>query len=397
MLDVTDEDLLTRAATDPEAFAAFYRRHAPGVLRYCVKRTRDPDRAADVMADTFAAALEGAARYTPDKGPAVGWLYGIAKHQLAQQARRGAVERRALTRIGLDRTSFDDAGYERVLHGTAAETALDELPADLRHAVSARVVDEHDCAHIAAATQTTEAAVRQRVSRGLKALRRALPAGIATLLVLGGAAWCVVAPGDEPANHSGGVEAQRADVVIVNAGGRPGAARAVGAMLLAGPAVRTIEDAPRLDLDVTTVYYGAGRQAEGERLAQQLGFAWSPMTDAMRVRAGGAPIAIEVAQDVRAWGSAGFSRDAGRIAALTVQDRTFARIDLKLGLEPPLGLWLERDDRTRFLGFFARRSTIVELPEGPRGGVVRLSRETGRKRDLGDRPRRPVAVAPLPG
>lgn len=44
---------------------------------------RDPETATDLTAETFAAALAGVGRFDPGRGAAVGWLYGIANHQLA--------------------------------------------------------------------------------------------------------------------------------------------------------------------------------------------------------------------------------------------------------------------------------------------------------------------------
>jgi DNA-directed RNA polymerase specialized sigma24 family protein len=88
----TDEELL--AAGGPDAFDAFYRRHVTSILRYFVTRTRDAELAADLTAETFAAALAGRARYRPEAGAAVGWLFGIAAKKLAFAQRRGYAERR---------------------------------------------------------------------------------------------------------------------------------------------------------------------------------------------------------------------------------------------------------------------------------------------------------------
>ena len=52
-----------------------------------------------------------------------------------------------------------------------ATAALDALPADQREAVRARILDERDYVDIARSTQTSEAVVRKRVSRGLAGLR----------------------------------------------------------------------------------------------------------------------------------------------------------------------------------------------------------------------------------
>jgi RNA polymerase sigma factor (sigma-70 family) len=176
---VTDEDLLCAADADPDAFAAFYRRHAPGLLAWAARRTRDREQAADLVAETFAAALEGCHRFDPRRGDAAGWLYGIARHQAARVAERGAVERKARRRLRIARPELDDAELERVIASASVpagvEAALGELPPDQRAAVRARIVDELGYDEIASRSATSEAAVRQRVSRGLGALRRRLP------------------------------------------------------------------------------------------------------------------------------------------------------------------------------------------------------------------------------
>ena len=51
---------------------------------------------------------------------------------------------------------------------------LQRLPADQRAAIEARVLDEQESEQIAAATHTSEAVIRKRVSRGLASLRRKL-------------------------------------------------------------------------------------------------------------------------------------------------------------------------------------------------------------------------------
>jgi DNA-directed RNA polymerase specialized sigma24 family protein len=51
------------------------------------------------------------------------------------------------------------------------DVALAALPEDQRAAVHARIVEDHDYDEIAAAQRISEPAARQRVSRGLAALR----------------------------------------------------------------------------------------------------------------------------------------------------------------------------------------------------------------------------------
>ena len=176
MDDTSDEDLLVAARSDAEAFATFYRRHARAVAGFFAARTHDAEAAADLTAETFAAALAGARRYDPARGAAAGWLYGIARHQLSRWERRRRVDDRARRRLGMERLVLDDADLERIGSLAAGEAVavrvwVEELPADQRAAVRERVVDERDYEDIAATAGTTPAAARQRVSRGLSALR----------------------------------------------------------------------------------------------------------------------------------------------------------------------------------------------------------------------------------
>src|SRR5918996_3597378 len=143
---MTDEELLTR---DPEAFAAFYRRHVTPLLGYFLRRTGNAELAADLTAETFAAALDGLHRFDPERGPAVAWLYGIARRQLGHAVRRGRVEDRARRRLGMTPIQLTDDALERVealaavdASAAALHEALDALPADQRAAVQARVLDE---------------------------------------------------------------------------------------------------------------------------------------------------------------------------------------------------------------------------------------------------------------
>jgi RNA polymerase sigma-70 factor (ECF subfamily) len=168
----TDEELL--AAADADAFTEFYRRHAPALLAHLVRRLRgQTELAADVCAETFAAALIDVRRFDPSVGPALAWLYGIARHKLADAQRRGIAEARARERLGIPRLQLTDEAIERIeaLADLRASGLLDELPAAQRDAVVARVVEERSYEEIARRLDTTEANVRQRVARGLARLR----------------------------------------------------------------------------------------------------------------------------------------------------------------------------------------------------------------------------------
>ncbi len=158
-----------------EDFGAFYRAHLDALLRFCMARVRDPELAADLAAEVFAAALIGRRRYRTELGSPWQWLVGIATNKIADVARRGRVERRAQQRLGIAAIDWTEDDLERVAalaDGAQYARLLDELPAEQREAVQARIVEERSYEQIAGAYGIGEATVRKRVSRGLATLRR---------------------------------------------------------------------------------------------------------------------------------------------------------------------------------------------------------------------------------
>jgi RNA polymerase sigma factor (sigma-70 family) len=173
--DLDDAALLAALRTDPDAYAALYRRYERPILGYLVRRTRSPELAADLAAETFAAALESLRK---DRGPheaAGAWLFGIARNKLADSARRGRVEEGARRRLALERLTLTDDALDRIddlAHD--AESLVAELPADQRDALLARIVQERDYDDIATTLDTSALVIRKRVSRALSALRARL-------------------------------------------------------------------------------------------------------------------------------------------------------------------------------------------------------------------------------
>jgi RNA polymerase sigma factor (sigma-70 family) len=163
-------------------FADLYDRHAQTLVVFFQRRTYDVDAAVDLMAETFAAAFHDRRSFRGEgDDAAAAWLFGIARHLLARYYRRGAVERRALLRLGVERRALTDVELERIeqLAGTAAMRdevahALATLSADLREALELRVVQERPYAEVARLLQVSEPTARQRVSRALRALGREL-------------------------------------------------------------------------------------------------------------------------------------------------------------------------------------------------------------------------------
>ncbi len=174
---VSDEELLARTPVDPEAFGCFYDRFEAQMLAFFVRATRRADIAADLTAEVFAVALASASSFDPDLGKAGAWLFGLARHERADTWERGRVEGRARRRLGIEPLALTDETIERIEqlgNEAGALQLLDGLPDDQRAAVAGRVLQERDYAELATALRCSEGVVRQRVSRGLRTLRRRL-------------------------------------------------------------------------------------------------------------------------------------------------------------------------------------------------------------------------------
>jgi RNA polymerase sigma-70 factor (ECF subfamily) len=170
-MDATDDALLTSG--DLEDFGRFYDRYARTLLGFFQRRTGNPEVAADLTAETFAAALVARARYVPQEAGAGAWLFTIAHRRLSDYRRRGRAEERMRLRLGMEPVvvSDEDAEMIRWLGEEVATQMVDGLPEDQRDAVCAYVLDDQGYAEIAHSRRLTEATVRKRVSRGLKVLR----------------------------------------------------------------------------------------------------------------------------------------------------------------------------------------------------------------------------------
>lgn len=165
-------------------FEALYDRVAERLLIYLARRVRDPDAAAELWAECWAAAFESWARCRAS-GPAEAeaWMFGVARNQLAAYYRTGAIQRRALEKLrwaapslGADEREWIDRTVDVEVFSPALEEALADLPQKRRRAVQLRVVEDLPYDAIATRLDCSERAARAHVSRGLRRLERVLAA-----------------------------------------------------------------------------------------------------------------------------------------------------------------------------------------------------------------------------
>jgi RNA polymerase sigma-70 factor (ECF subfamily) len=174
--------LLRASVSSPAVFASFYLRHAEDVLAYFTRRTFDPETALELTAETFAQAFASRHRFRGTSGAeALGWLYAIARHQLARYIRKGKSEKRALQRLGVQQPSASDEDITRIERLAALPQLrallareLGRLSEGQREAIQLRVVDGLSYPELARQLAVSEEVARSRVSRGLRELLFAL-------------------------------------------------------------------------------------------------------------------------------------------------------------------------------------------------------------------------------
>jgi RNA polymerase sigma factor (sigma-70 family) len=170
---LSDARLLELTPRNPDAFGELYARTEDAVLLFFLRRGASADLAADLAGETFAAALISAPKFRNEGAGALAWLYGIARNVLALSRRRGEVESRARKRLAMEPIELTDEALEAIdqLGSDEALTALAELPAEQRTAITAHVIHDRSYPAIASAMKCSEMVLRQRVSRGLRTLR----------------------------------------------------------------------------------------------------------------------------------------------------------------------------------------------------------------------------------
>jgi RNA polymerase sigma-70 factor, ECF subfamily len=167
---------------DADAFMELYAREREAVVVFIARRTLDVCVAADLTAETFALALQSWSRLAGRSDPERrAWLFTVARRQVSGYLRRARVERRAVRRLGIrvppiheeDIALIEErAGLGELREAVGAELA--RLSGDQREALRLRVVEERPYDEVAALLGISEQAARARVSRGLRALARAL-------------------------------------------------------------------------------------------------------------------------------------------------------------------------------------------------------------------------------
>ena len=169
-------------ATDPEIFEVFYREHVEAIQGFVARRVGDRERAADLTAEIFLAAIDSAHRYRPRSGTPKAWLYGIARALVANDRRRRGRERAREERfrggalLDEEDAARMDARIDAAAQSRCLYAAMDRLPEAERAVLELVAIDELSVAEAAAAVGVRAGTARVRLYRARRKLRSDLEA-----------------------------------------------------------------------------------------------------------------------------------------------------------------------------------------------------------------------------
>jgi RNA polymerase sigma factor (sigma-70 family) len=153
---------------DREAFGHLYRLYYRPI--YSLARFYLPQQADDIVAETFVRAWSGIVRYRDTGRPFVTWLYGIARHIVADERRaRRRVEPRSELPDSPTETDHDD----RIM----LAMGLERLPAGQRRVLELRYLLGLSHPEIAALLRKSVGAVKAQRWRALQNLSTILTSG----------------------------------------------------------------------------------------------------------------------------------------------------------------------------------------------------------------------------
>jgi len=168
--------------TDPDLFELFYREHVEDLQRFVARRVGERERAADLTAEIFLAAVESAHRFRSGRGTPRAWLYGIARIVVAEDHRQRTRDRDRAERLrGSELLDATDAARidERIDAAAGARelyAAMELLPEGERAVLELVALDELTLTEAAAAAGVRPVTARVRLHRARRKLRAELEA-----------------------------------------------------------------------------------------------------------------------------------------------------------------------------------------------------------------------------
>ncbi len=188
-----DADLLVRLASgESDALAQIYDRYHRQVFTLALRILGDHVLAEDTTQEVFLALWRDPSKFDPAKGGFASWLLSLAHHRSVDGVRREESQRRRRDRLAeLEPPALlgedpADKALERVV-GADVRSALSELPAVQREALTLAFFGGYTQREVAALTGAPLGTVKTRMLAGMRRLRQILGTALSELPSPGGA------------------------------------------------------------------------------------------------------------------------------------------------------------------------------------------------------------------
>jgi RNA polymerase sigma-70 factor (ECF subfamily) len=147
---------------DAEAFDTWYRENAPRLLSFLRHLLGNEQAAEDVMQETFTHIWRRPQGFDPERGALRGYLFGVARRQAAEWARRNRLT---------DELVHDPPAHDHIDTDSTVAEAFARLGSEQRALLWLREVEGHSYAELATVLDVPVGTVRSRLFAAREALR----------------------------------------------------------------------------------------------------------------------------------------------------------------------------------------------------------------------------------
>ena len=177
-LSLPDTERTGQVTAEPSRVEVLFQQHSGEIRRFVLGIVRDHELAADVLQATFTKAVERG--HTAHAETLKGWVFRVAYHEAITVRRRAQTRDQAQRRLASLWSAADERPEDPLIRRetvAAVRRAIEELPADQRAVVWARLYEDKTFAAIAAEIGVPLGTVLTRMRLALEKLRRSLRAG----------------------------------------------------------------------------------------------------------------------------------------------------------------------------------------------------------------------------
>lgn len=169
--DQDEEQMVSRAVKDPQAFEVLYRKYVDRIYGYHLSRTGSREEAEDLTSLTFLAALEGISAYR-GQGSFSAWIFSIARRKLMDHYRQPK-------NIPLEYAKSTENNLDEIIDFRLTLQQISQaflyIAPDRVEALCLRIFGQLSTSETGKILSKSDGAVRNLVYRALQDIRETIP------------------------------------------------------------------------------------------------------------------------------------------------------------------------------------------------------------------------------